>query len=128
MPPSSPPRQEYSLMHLLRPYWKYILVIIVFTLVSNGLNLVLPKLLSSAIDDFSTGVGNTTTFALEFFVISITIFIATALQNVFQITTAERVARDIRESLILKISEQNYTSLQHLTPAKLLTNLTSDVE
>jgi ATP-binding cassette, subfamily B, bacterial len=41
---------------------------------------------------------------------------------------SERVARDLRNSLAMKISVQEYSYIERLTPAKLLTNLTSDVD
>jgi ATP-binding cassette subfamily B protein len=41
---------------------------------------------------------------------------------------SERVARDLRNDLSAKISVQPYAYIERITPAKLLTNLTSDID
>lgn len=56
------------------------------------------------------------------------IFILIYLQNIVQVYLAEKVAKNLRSELIQKIAIQNYDSVQKLTPAKLLTYLTSDVD
>jgi ATP-binding cassette subfamily B protein len=56
------------------------------------------------------------------------IFIFTYLQNIVQVYTSEIVAKNLREKLIKKISLQDYNYIQTVSPAKLLTNLTSDVD
>ena len=45
-----------------------------------------------------------------------------------QTYASEHVARDLRTQIIAKISAQDHTFIQQATPAKLLTNLTSDVD
>src|SRR5207248_3788789 len=45
-----------------------------------------------------------------------------------QTYASERVARDLRTRLVTKISAQDHAFIQQATPAKLLTNLTSDVD
>jgi ATP-binding cassette subfamily B protein len=56
------------------------------------------------------------------------IFILVYLQNIFQVYTAEVVAKDLRSKLIKKISLQDYNYIQTVSPSKLLTNITSDVD
>ena len=55
-------------------------------------------------------------------------FVLGNLLNVVQTVASERVARDLRTRLVEKISLQTYASVELITPAKLLTNLTSDVD
>jgi ATP-binding cassette subfamily B protein len=45
-----------------------------------------------------------------------------------QVYASERVARDLRNDLAAKISVQEYSYIERITPAKILTNLTSDVD
>ena len=45
-----------------------------------------------------------------------------------QTLASERVARDLRQRLIARISEQDFAYIQTVTSARLLTNLTSDVD
>jgi len=56
------------------------------------------------------------------------VFALNYLQNIIQTYASERVARDLRTRLAAKIATQSYSSIERLTPSKLLTNLTSDVD
>ncbi len=60
--------------------------------------------------------------------IAFLVFALNYLQNIMQTYASERVARDLRTRLAAKIATQSYSSIEQLTPAKLLTNLTSDVD
>ena len=65
---------------------------------------------------------------MEFAAAAIFIFLFTYLQNIVQTYVSELVARDMRGKLAAKISLQSQAYVQEATPAKLLTNLTSDVD
>jgi ATP-binding cassette, subfamily B, bacterial len=125
---TNPQKKNYSLVHLLKPYLWLIVWLIVFTIASNGLNLFVPKIISGAIDSYTAGTMQLNTTLIEFFVVSMLIFVFTYLQNIIQVYTAEKVAKDLRLQVIQKISRQDYNYIQHVTPSKLLTNITSDVD
>jgi ATP-binding cassette subfamily B protein len=55
-------------------------------------------------------------------------FLLTYLQSLVQTYASERVAKDLRSRLAAKLATQSYSFVEHITPAKLLTNLTSDVD
>ncbi len=55
-------------------------------------------------------------------------FLLTYLQSLVQTYASERVAKDLRARLVAKLATQTYSFVEHVTPAKLLTNLTSDVD
>ncbi|GAB3809470.1 ABC transporter ATP-binding protein [Spirosoma humi] len=117
-----------SLLSLLKPYTRLILLLILFALISNGINLVLPMLISHGIDDYSAGKFVLRTMVVEFLVAAFLIFIFTYLQSIIQTYASERVARDLRTQLAAKISRQSFTYIQHTNPSRLLTNLTSDID
>ncbi|MFA5917835.1 MAG: ABC transporter ATP-binding protein [Candidatus Gracilibacteria bacterium] len=117
-----------NLINLLKPYAWLVVGLLVLTILSNGLNLSIPKVISFAIDSYTKGTLDLYTTVIEFFVISIVIFILVYLQNIFQVYTAELVAKDLRSKLIKKISLQDYNYIQTVSPSKLLTNITSDVD
>lgn len=123
-----PDKKEASLLSLLRPYTLLIGLLVLLTIASNGLNLVLPKLIASAIDSFTRVHGVGTTLLVEFFLAALGIFIFTYLQNIAQTYASERVARDLRTQVAAKISKQENAYIERTTPAKLLTNLTSDID
>lgn len=116
-----------SLLALLAPYKKLIIPLVFLALASNGLTLWLPRLLSRGIDGFFRG-GSLNTILWEFGIASGSIFILTYLQSIVQTYASERVARDLRNDLSAKISTQSFAEVQRVTPAKLLTNLTSDID
>jgi ATP-binding cassette subfamily B protein len=117
-----------GLLQLLKPYMGLLLLLILFTLASNALNLLLPKVTAAAIDAFTAGHLVLRTIIEEFFFASLAIFIFVYLQSIVQTYVSERVARDLRERVSAKISRQSYAYIQTANPSKLLTNLTSDID
>ena len=117
-----------SIFGVLKPYKYMISGLILFALMSNAVNLVIPKIISHSIDDFAKGSFSLQKVILEFLVASLVIFIFTFLQGILQTYASERVARDLRTKLTDKISRQSYAFIQQSNPSKLLTNLTSDVD
>lgn len=97
-------------------------------LLSNGVNLVIPKLISHAIDDFSKGAFSYRKIIVEFLVAAFIIFVFSFLQSILQTYASEKVARDLRTKLADKISRQSYAFIEQANPSKLLTNLTSDID
>ena len=117
-----------SLLGLLVPYWLPVGALILLTVLGNGLNLIIPKIIAAAIDAYGGGSFVLSTVVIETFLAAAGIFGFAYLQQIVQTMTSERVARDLRTRLIAKISVQDYAYIQAVTPAKLLTNLTSDVD
>ena len=117
-----------GIFKILKPYSGMITLLLVLAFLSNGLNLLIPKIIQFGIDDFSKGQLDMAKIIAWFSAAAILIFILTYLQSIIQTFASEKVARDMRKNLALKISEQDYAYIQDATPGKLLTNLTSDVD
>jgi len=117
-----------NIFGVLKPYKWMIFGLIFFALLSNGVNLVIPKIISHSIDDFSKGAFSYNKIIIQFLVATLIIFVFTFLQGILQTYASERVARDLRTKLAEKISHQQYSFIQQSNPSKLLTNLTSDVD
>jgi ATP-binding cassette subfamily B protein len=115
-------------MGLLKPYAPLISALVGLTILGNGLNLVVPKIIARAIDSYAQRRLVPTSFVLGFFIVALGIFILLYLQSVVQTYASERVARDLRTRLVARISGQDHAYIQQVTPAQLLTNLTSDVD
>jgi ATP-binding cassette subfamily B protein len=124
--PKGPPSS--GLFLLLKPYRLLVAMLVALTIVGNGLNLVVPKLISHAIDAYTQGSFVLKTVIWQFVVVASAVFVLSYAQSAVQIWASERVARDLRTRLAAKISVQSFASVETLTPAKLLTNLTSDVD
>ncbi|HVX27143.1 MAG TPA: ABC transporter ATP-binding protein [Parafilimonas sp.] len=121
-------KKQPGILSLLKPYRGMVLLLILFTLFSNGINLIIPKIISGGIDAFSAGNFDYTTLIKNFGTAVVCIFIFSYLQSILQTFTSEKVARDLRKTLSDKISNQSYAFIEQSNPSKLLTNLTADVD
>jgi ATP-binding cassette, subfamily B, bacterial len=117
-----------SLFGLLKPYRKLVLILVLMTIFGNALNLIVPRIISHAIDTYAQQRLILGSMIGQFLAVAVGIFVFGYLQAVAQTYASERVARDLRTQLVLKISNQDHAFIQQATPAKLLTNLTSDVD
>jgi len=127
MPPGMPPKGP-SVFSLLKPYRPLIFLLLLFTLLSNGINLWLPKIIGHGIDSFNHGQFVLNDLVIKFSAAALIIFIFSYLQSVVQTYASEKVARDMRTKLSAKISVQSYAYVEQVSPSKLLTNLTADVD
>ncbi|MFD2933209.1 ABC transporter ATP-binding protein [Spirosoma flavum] len=121
-------KPSFPLLGLLKPYSRMILLLILFALISNGVNLLLPMIISHGIDDYTAGKFVLRTMITEFLVAALFIFVFTYLQSIIQTYASERVAKDLRTQLAAKISRQSFVYIQQANPSRLLTNLTSDID
>jgi ATP-binding cassette, subfamily B, bacterial len=117
-----------GLMVLLKPYRLLIAILVVLTIAGNALNLLVPRIMAHAIDAYTQRTFVLSAVVLQFFVVALFVFVFTYLQSVVQTYASERVARDLRTRVAAKISVQSYAFVEAITPAKLLTNLTSDID
>jgi len=123
-----PKDKKPSILSLLKPYIGLVTLLLIFTLFSNGINLLLPKIIANGIDDYTHKHFAYKPIIIEFTVAVIAIFIFTYLQSIIQTYASEKVARDLRSRLSEKISQQSYAFIENVGPGKLLTNLTADVD
>lgn len=124
--PSIP--KKPSIFSILGPYKGMIIFLVIFALLSNGINLLIPKIIAHSIDDFNKGHLDVSYMLREFCIAAILIFIFTYLQSIVQTYASERVASDLRLKLSARISAQSYSAVERADPSKLLTNLTSDAD
>lgn len=121
-------KKSSPLLVLLKPYTRTVSGLVLLALLSNGINLVLPMLIAHGIDAYSAGTFVLRTVLIQFLAATALIFVFTYWQSVVQTYASERVAMDLRTQLAAKISRQSFAYIQQTNPAKLLTNLTSDID
>lgn len=117
-----------SIFNILKPYSGLVSLIVIFALAGNAVNLVIPLIVSSAIDKYSAGTLVMRTVIIQFLLAATGIIIFNYLQGLIQTYTAEKAARDMRQNLSDKISRQSFTYISKANPSRLLTNLTSDID
>ena len=120
--------KKAGIFGLLRPYSGLIVLLIIFTLLGNGINLWIPKIIAAGIDGFTAGSFLFKPVILKFTIAVVFIFIFTYLQSILQTYASEKVARDLRRELSERISRQSFEFIETANPSKLLTNLTADVD
>jgi ABC-type multidrug transport system fused ATPase/permease subunit len=126
---AQPPRpSKPRLTSLLKPYRGWIGTLVALTVVANALNLLGPKLIAAAIDSYDAGHFDPILIVTEFVLLAAGVFAFTYLQSIVQTYASERVARDLRRQLVGKIALHDYAFVQDVSPGKLLTNLTSDID
>lgn len=117
-----------GIFSLLAPYKGLITLLLLFTLLSNGINLWLPKIVADGIDDYTHQHFDLKYTLIEFSIAVILIFVFGYLQSIIQVYASEKVARDLRTRLSDKISRQSHAFIENANPSKLLTNLTADTD
>lgn len=129
MPPSTPQQNtNETLMSFLRPYAGRIALLTALTIAGSALSLLVPQVVARAIDAYTAHTFNLTATLVSFSAIALGIFILNNLQSLAQTYASEAVARDLRTKVAGAISQQQYATIETLTPSKLLTNLTSDAD
>lgn len=120
--------QKTSIFSLLKPYKVLIFLLLLFALISNGVNLLLPKIVANGIDAYTNGTFDLQSILIKFSVAIFFVFLFTFFQSIIQTYASEKVARDLRTQLADQISRQSNAYIEQANPSKLLTNLTADVD
>ncbi|GAA4085989.1 ABC transporter ATP-binding protein [Mucilaginibacter panaciglaebae] len=126
--PQTAQKKSPGIMSLLKPYRGLVLLLLLFALLSNSINLLLPKIIANGIDAFTHHTFDVRHIVVQFSGAIALIFIFAYVQSIIQTYASERVARDLRTRLADKISRQSHAFIEKANPSKLLTNLTADTD
>ncbi len=121
-------RKKAGLFSVLKSYKGIVIILIILALAGSSVNLFIPKIIARAIDAYAANSFDAIIVIKEFLIAATVIFVVTFFQGVIQTLTAERVAKDLRSKLANIISQQSYAYILKSNPAKLLTNMTSDMD
>lgn len=117
-----------GIFSLLKPYRGMIALLVLFSLIGNAANLIIPRIIAKGIDTYTAGSFSYKIILVQFLTATTVIFIFSVLQTLVQTLASERVGLNLRERLSGKISGQSFHFIQEMNPSKLLTNLTADVD
>lgn len=114
----------------LKPYIGWTILLTIFIFLSNGSNLLIPRILGNSIDNFSKNGANYTITGDIWLLagIALGVLILTLLQTIISVYVSERVAKDLRGDLIRKILSQPISFVNKRESSDLFTNITSDTE
>ncbi len=113
---------------LIKTYRSVVGALIVLALGQSVLSLILPKVISRAINDFVGGTYISSTVVVEFGLLALGTLIFGAVLVFIQTRVGERVAKDLRNKLAESVSKQNFLFVQNKSSAVLLTNFSSDID
>lgn len=117
-----------KLIYLLKPYWKESILSLVLLTTIVVMDLAIPRLIQRIIDQ---GIAqNDTRVVLQTSLIMLAVSVSSAIfaigNNYFSVRAGEGFARDLRETIFLKIQDFSYGNIDHFTTGKLMVRLSSD--
>jgi ATP-binding cassette subfamily B protein len=123
------PNSNKKFFQYIAKYKAKIGILLALALVSNGLGLLIPKLIGNFIDQYSkTGFVDWYGIGWVLGGLAVVVMIFTIIQSAVSSYLAEDVGFDLRQKLSHKLSRQTNSYVTEQTPSKLLTVLTSDVD
>ena len=120
--------KKQSVFSVLKPYRWLVAGLVVLTFIQNGLNLAVPKIIAKNIDAYTHDGFVLGHVVVLLAIVSLAVLIVSYGQSIVQTYASEKVARELRTRVMQKISNQSYAYVEKITSAKLLTNLTSDID
>jgi len=109
---------------------EYILLFVgsfIFLVILNLLNLAIPKIVSSVINEYQATLQISTIFYIIVGALAILSPAASLLQNYLFTLLGEKIGTDLRNRLMKKVLKQGYNYLVKEKPSKILTVILSDV-
>lgn len=111
----------------IKPYRSIAILLVILTIASTIISLITPKYIGY-IFDAAAKREDYTDFTNIIILIIIVSFVIGLLQIVIGSYLSQKVAYDIRVAVSTKISKQSFKFINQITPSKLLSILTSDVD
>jgi ATP-binding cassette, subfamily B, multidrug efflux pump len=117
-----------KLLHFVKPYWRRSLVALIFLVAVVLMDLSIPRLIERIIDKGINANNMQVVISTTIIMLVISVFQAlfAVANNLFSVQVGEGVARDLRESLFLKIQSFSFGNLDHLNTGQLMVRLSSD--
>lgn len=121
-------QKNITMFSLIKKYQIHIGGLFFCALLVNGITLFFPKIIANAIDMVATSSQVSPRLIFLFVILAIGVLFISYIQNFLQAYTAEKVAYDLRKSVVNKISRQSFSDVDVLGQDTLLTNTTSDID
>lgn len=118
------------LLRYLKPYWPYVTVGLIFTLVLNIIGSFQPWFTKHAVDDFITPkvTDGLLIFSLAFLGLFFFRFILSYLQEILLNKVGQMVMYDLRSEIFTKLQNQEVAYFDKNPVGRVITRITSDVD
>jgi len=112
----------------VKPYWKRSLVALLLLVILVGMDLAIPRLVQRIIDQGIAGGDQQLVLETSLVMIFLSILSAALAvgNNILSVQVGERVARDLRQALFLKIQTFSHGNLDRMKTGELMVRLASD--
>ncbi|MBI4836032.1 MAG: ABC transporter ATP-binding protein [Candidatus Abawacabacteria bacterium] len=121
--------ENSSIASAFRPFFKLIVVLLLFTIAANGLGLIVPTLTGQYIDQYQqTGQYNSSSVLATLIGIALIIGLITLAQLALANYISEKAAFDLRARISKKLATQSFHYVSTVSVPRLLTIMTSDVD
>lgn len=118
------------LWDISRKYRKTLIVGVILSLITTGLNLVPPYLLKILIDDVLLSPSHSSSLFIQIIVyLSLSyslLAMVTSLQNRILNNMGSRIINDLRELLFTHVINHDYAFIERISPSRILSRLTTD--
>jgi ATP-binding cassette, subfamily B, bacterial len=120
--------RKASIWQLFRPYRPLLFLLVALTLLSNGAELMVPRIMAASIDAWSAGHFSWGACITGFSVAILLILVFTYSRGLVQTYASEKVAKHTREKLVNSIATQSNDFVENTTPVHLLQHISGDVD
>jgi ATP-binding cassette, subfamily B, multidrug efflux pump len=119
-----------KILSYLWPYWKYIIIVIVFIVTQSLSELFLPRLMSQIVDIgiANNDLGYVTNRSLIMILIAIFAIISAILVAFFNTRLGTLAVTKLRSDVFEKIQQFSAQELDQFTPSSLITRSTNDIQ
>ncbi|NMC28986.1 MAG: ABC transporter ATP-binding protein [Pelolinea sp.] len=119
----------HRIYNFVKPYWKLTLLSIVMLVLMVLCELAIPRLIGTIIDDGIKQNRMDVVLHTSAVMLGVAVLdtVAAIMNNIFSVRVGEKVARDLRETIFVKIQHFSYGNLDRFSTGKLMVRLTSDV-
>ena len=116
------------ILHFAKPYWKRSALALTGLVIMVACDLAVPRLVEKIIDQGieAKNMGVVRNTSIIMLIISVMNAIAAVLNSNSSVRVGESVARDLRETLFVKIAGFSYGNLDEFPTGPLMVRLTSD--
>jgi len=117
-----------DILRLIKKYKYRLFVILFFSFLASSLSVMFPKFISETIDTFQKSQFSLTNSLTILVGILIASVIFSLIQNILSALLSEKISLDLRTEIVSKIGTFGYLDVNKITPSRLITTVTSDVD
>ncbi|MHA2503718.1 MAG: ABC transporter transmembrane domain-containing protein, partial [Candidatus Kariarchaeaceae archaeon] len=111
----------------IKPYWRYLIIVVLAILMSTGFTLIIPLTLQSGVDALISGQNNVFfTAAYYYLLLNFASWLADAIQTYYNTKFTAKTTQDLRYDLFSRVQNHDMSFFDKNKTAKILTRIMDD--